>query len=108
MFGNGSNFFTPGLSTLIGDPLFVAAGDFHVLPTSPATDSGQDSDVPSDLTTDLDGAPRIQGIVDIGVYEEAPEPSQLLSLACGLLLLYALPRRRLRDGARQSRSPRSA
>lgn len=55
------------------NPQFVnpSAGDFHLLPSSPAIDAGNNSDVPSYLTTDSDGNSRIAGgVVDMGVYEQ--------------------------------------
>jgi hypothetical protein len=58
------------------DPLFVdrPGGDYHLLPGSPAVDTGGDTVVPQGAV-DLDGALRIQGAhVDIGAYELAPPP----------------------------------
>ncbi|MEM1119756.1 MAG: HYR domain-containing protein, partial [Bacteroidota bacterium] len=54
------------------DPFFAnpAAGDFHIVATSPAVDAGNNADVPSYLTLDADGNPRIAtGIVDLGIFE---------------------------------------
>jgi len=60
---------TIGSNAVTGDPLFVdtSAGDFHLLPESPAIDSGSADDAPVD---DIDGTLRPQGIaIDIGAYE---------------------------------------
>ncbi|PSK91592.1 right-handed parallel beta-helix repeat-containing protein [Taibaiella chishuiensis] len=62
------------------DPLFVSAqpasvapttaGDYRILPCSPAMNVGNNSAVPAGITTDLDGNPRIFGAtVDMGAYE---------------------------------------
>ncbi len=52
------------------DPGFVAADDFHLAPGSSAINAGSNALVPGDLTSDLDGNPRIVGpSVDIGAYE---------------------------------------
>ncbi len=62
------------------DPMFVnpqpaaaaptTAGDYRLLPCSPAIDTGNNSAVPASLSTDLDGSPRIFGTtVDMGAYE---------------------------------------
>lgn len=70
VFGNTEDDFVPGAGTLLVDPLFVGAGDFHLQRTTPARDAGNDAHVPADITTDLDGALRIIGpAVDIGAYE---------------------------------------
>lgn len=53
-------------------PLFVDAGakNFHLLPVSPAIDSGSDVTYNAGFTLDLDGNPRKFGAhVDIGAYE---------------------------------------
>ena len=77
VFGNGSDSFSPGPGTISADPQFVGAGNDRLKPGSPAIDAGDDTDVPSDLATDVDGNPRTQGRhVDIGAYE-APAPSLL-------------------------------
>jgi predicted outer membrane repeat protein len=67
------------------DPLFVdsANDDLHLQSTSPAIDTGDNDSVPAEITTDLDGDPRIvdyppQGgtgngtspFVDMGAYEK--------------------------------------
>jgi hypothetical protein len=78
------------------DPLVVGAGDHHLQAGSPAIDAGDDAAVPSDLLTDLDGGPRIQGShVDIGAYEAAPErgSSALAAAAMALALRSAAIRR---------------
>ena len=54
------------------DPLFVkpAAGNFNLLPyASPCIDEGNGTSLPTHITKDLAGNPRIVGIVDIGAYE---------------------------------------
>jgi len=59
------------------DPQFVDAanGNYHLKPTSPCIDAGNNSYVPSGVTTDLDGNQRVvdggsgNAVVDIGAYE---------------------------------------
>ena len=94
VFGNGVDDFTPGPGTVTEDPRFAGPGDYHLGAGSPAIDAGNDGDVPGDLTTDLDGSPRIQGShVDLGAFETVPEPTTLLSGGATLLALHALGRR---------------
>jgi hypothetical protein len=40
------------------DPLFAGAGDFHLLPGSPAIDAADNTGVPPGVLTDRDGGPR--------------------------------------------------
>jgi predicted outer membrane repeat protein len=59
------------------DPLFVDAGNgnYRLAEGSPCIDAGDNSLVPAEITTDLDGNPRIYpegGTVDIGAYEYQP------------------------------------
>jgi hypothetical protein len=72
---------TNGGGNIEADPLFVnaAAGNLRLKGGSPAIDAGNNSFVPSGITTDLDGKPRIQdgngdgvAIVDMGAYEAQP------------------------------------
>jgi hypothetical protein len=74
VFGDGlgceSECFPPGPGTIFDDPLFAGPDDFHLTAASPAVDAGNDADVPGDITTDLDGNPRIVGAaVDMGAFE---------------------------------------
>ena len=58
---------------IYSDPQFVDAanGNYHLKDTSPCIDAGDNTLVPSGVTTDLDGNPRIaNGTVDIGAYEK--------------------------------------
>ena len=51
------------------DPKFAASGDFHLQPSSPAIDAGNNG-APALPGTDLDGQPRVSGVaVDQGAYE---------------------------------------
>jgi hypothetical protein len=73
-----------GFGNIKVDPMFVdpAARDFHLLPGSPCIDAADNTAVPEDITTDLDGNPRFHDdlgmpdtgngdppIVDMGAYE---------------------------------------
>jgi hypothetical protein len=61
-----------GAGNIDADPCFVDAanGDYHLLEDSPCVDAGDNTAVPSGVTTDLDGNPRIvNGIVDMGAFE---------------------------------------
>ncbi len=62
------------------DPLFVTAGDFHLLEGSPCINAG--TNLPWMIgATDLDGNPRsYDGRVDMGCYEYIPEPGAMLVL----------------------------
>ena len=95
VFGNGMESFTPGPETIALDPHFVGNGDYHLQAGSPAIDAGDDSAVPGDLTTDLDGSPRIQGShVNLGAYEAVPEPAELLGCFAAVASLGVLRSRR--------------
>ncbi len=66
LFGSDSG------NNIDADPVFVDefAGDLSLMPGSPAIDAGDNSSVPSGVTTDLDSNPRITGVtVDMGAYE---------------------------------------
>ena len=67
-----------GATDISLDPLFVsrASSDFRLQATSPCKDAGDNAYVPSTLTADLDGNPRIidgdgdaTAVVDMGTYE---------------------------------------
>lgn len=61
-----------GTGSFDADPLFAdaSAGDFHLLPNSPAIDTGHPNFVAMPGETDIDGEPRLMGCgVDIGVDE---------------------------------------
>jgi hypothetical protein len=93
-FDNGSEQFTPGPGTVTADPLLVSASDFHLQAGSPAIDAGNDARVPPDVTTDIEGNPRILGpAVDIGAYERQVElaPGEIPALSTlGAVALAAL------------------
>jgi len=78
IFGDSHSGFTPGPETWWVNPGFVGGSDFHLLPTSFAVNTGSNAAVPGDVTTDLDGMPRIfEGAVDRGAYE-LQEPRQVI------------------------------
>jgi len=66
----------PGEGNINTDPLFVdaAAGNLRLKDDSPAIDAGNNAAVPAGVTTDLDGNPRIEYIVDMGAYEYQAGP----------------------------------
>ena len=74
----------PGIGNIDADPLFVDPdnGDLRLQPGSPCIDAGDNTAVPGDITTDLDGNPRFLEIpetpdtgngtlpiVDMGAFE---------------------------------------
>lgn len=78
----------PGVGNLDMDPLFVdvSGGDFHLQSASLCIDAGDSVAVPSWVTTDLDGNPRIQGVaVDMGAYETAGSPQDVLDTTIGIV-----------------------
>ena len=86
-----------GAASIFGDPHYAGPGDYHLQSGSPARDAGDDGSVPVDLTTDLDGNPRVQGShVDLGAYETAAEPSVGIAAPASLSALAALALRRRR------------
>lgn len=99
--------FTPGPGTIIADPRFVSSTDFHLTSASPAVDRGSNAAVPGDITTDVEGNPRIRQLrVDMGAYESPylaptvpiPALSPLGLLLAGLALAIAGIRRLRRSG----------
>lgn len=67
-----------GIGNISTDPCFAdpCNGDYHLQPVSPCIDAGDDTAVPSGVTTDLDGRPRfVDGdcndtiVIDMGTYE---------------------------------------
>ncbi|MCL2640609.1 MAG: dockerin type I domain-containing protein [Phycisphaerales bacterium] len=77
---NGSNGNIVGTASSPINPSFVnaAQGDYRLAAGSPAIDKGSNALIPSGITTDLDGKPRIiNGIVDIGAYEYGSVPARL-------------------------------
>jgi hypothetical protein len=61
-----------GTGNIDADPMFTDAlnGDYRLLSGSPCIDVGNNAAVPSGVTTDLDGHPRIvNNTVDMGAYE---------------------------------------
>jgi len=68
-----------GGHSISGDPKFhdPANGDFHLEGNSPALDAGNNSALPVDLTTDLDGAPRR---VDVGVPDTGVGPAPVVDM----------------------------
>jgi uncharacterized repeat protein (TIGR01451 family)/LPXTG-motif cell wall-anchored protein len=61
-----------GTSNINLDPLFVdsGSGNLHLRPGSPCIDKGSNAAVPSGITTDFEGDPRIlNGTVDMGADE---------------------------------------
>jgi parallel beta-helix repeat protein len=58
-YPRGSPYEEPG--DVIADPLFVdpAAGDFHLLPSSPCVDAGSPLPAPFDIDLDFDSDPRV-------------------------------------------------
>jgi len=60
-----------GAKTIDKDPLFMdsANGNYRLLPSSPAVERGDNSPPGGTRTVDLDGNPRIVGVVDLGAYE---------------------------------------
>jgi hypothetical protein len=67
----------PGSGNIDADPLFVQPGtdNLRLAEGSPCINAGDNSAVPPDVPSDVDGLPRIQdGVVDMGAYEGGFEP----------------------------------
>jgi len=66
-----------GTGNIDADPMFADA-EGRLLPGSPCIDAGDNSVV--EVTTDLDGDPRIQGAcVDMGAFEALADPEMMLA-----------------------------
>ena len=78
----------PGVGNIDTDPLFVdsANNDYHLLPSSPCIDAGNDAAVSS--STDLDGSPRIQGVcVDMGAFESPHSTTETMLARLALFIM---------------------
>ena len=85
VWGNWTNYvpaLSAGSNDISEDPLFVGGGDYHLQPSSPAIDAGSNAAVPSWLTTDFEGDPRIwdgdgdgDAVVDMGADEYYVPPT---------------------------------
>lgn len=82
----------PGAGSVFAAPLFANTVDYRPRASSPVVDAGADDALPPGTTTDLAGAPRVLGTVDIGAYE-VPEPAAGLAAEAALLALAAVRRR---------------
>jgi len=72
----------PGTGNINSDPFFIdqTNNDLRLSAGSPAIDAGNNSSLPSDITTDLDGNPRIvNGTVDMGAYEYIKKYTLIIS-----------------------------
>ncbi|MFH1719850.1 MAG: right-handed parallel beta-helix repeat-containing protein [Planctomycetota bacterium] len=66
--GRGKPWFGEGC--IDADPLFVGVDDLRLSPDSPCIDAGDNTALPSEITTGLGGNPRfINGKVDMGAFE---------------------------------------
>jgi hypothetical protein len=94
----------PGAGNLCADPLLAnaAAGDITETPGSPTRDHGSTVLVPADLTTDVFGAPRIQGsAVDIGA-AEFPAPAAAGDTTAPSITGFGMSFRRFRVGVKST------
>lgn len=101
-FGNQADVQggSAGAGSLFEDPHYAGIDDYHLEPGSKAIDAGDDAAVPADLTTDLDGNPRIRGShVDVGAYETAPEPAGASLVALWAVAAVARGRARMAPGS---------
>ncbi|VAW39193.1 hypothetical protein MNBD_GAMMA01-131 [hydrothermal vent metagenome] len=70
IFGNASNFYTPGINDVEEDPSFISNIDLRLQQFSPAIDAGLNSALPASVVYDINGNTRIQQIiVDLGAFE---------------------------------------
>ncbi len=80
----------PGEGNMNIDPLFVVNG-LRLSADSPCIDAGDNTAVPEDVLTDLDGNPRFVGIVDMGAYEYQLTVSDMVSCMHGPGFLGCVP-----------------
>jgi hypothetical protein len=94
---------TPGANSVFASPNYTGINNYRPMAPSAVIDAGDDTAVPADLTTDLDGNPRIQGAhVDIGAYETAPEPDAEVAVTALAALLGVRAREAARLRARRA------
>ena len=83
--------WTNSANNIDADPLFVGSGDYHLQPSSPCIDVGNNS-APGLPSTDFEGDDRIvKGTVDIGADEYTglvTPPNDTTCLACTLINKY--------------------
>jgi len=76
-----------GTGNIDADPMFADA-DGRLLASSLCIDAGNDAAVPSGVTTDLDGNPRIQGAcVDMGAFEALAATPEMMLAGLALFIM---------------------